>query len=162
MLTYINLMAYRNVDLNNLSLSTDQLSIARQQIQMYWSLPWYESMLGALERSFTIPFQIAASVLVLQVFVRKPGHQQVRWLVLAILYHAALDATAVFISQQWSVYVVEAILAASVVLDIIIIFSLHQPEPEVTIPIQSTSEMPAFTPEPIEETSENLEKTRYQ
>jgi uncharacterized membrane protein YhfC len=164
MLTYINLMAYRNIDLNNLSLSTDQISIARQQIQMYWSLPWYDSMLGALERSLTIPFQIAASVLVLQVFTRKPGHRQLRWLGLAILYHAALDASAVFISQQWNVYVVEAVLAASVILDIIIIFSLRQPEPEpvVSIPIENTNETPAFTPAPIEETSENLEKTRYQ
>jgi hypothetical protein len=59
---------------------------------------------------------------------------------------------------------VEAVLAASVILDIIIIFSLRQPEPEpvVSIPIENTNETPAFTPAPIEETSENLEKTRYQ
>jgi uncharacterized membrane protein YhfC len=164
MLTYFNLMAYRNIDLSNLNLPAEQLAIARQQIQLYWSLPWYDSLLGALERALTIPFHIAASVLVLQVFTRKPGHQALLWLVLAILYHAAMDAAVVFINSEWGTYAAEAFLGLTVVLDIVIIFALRQPEPKSNGPLQlpGINEPPIFTPTPVEETSDNLEKTRYQ
>jgi uncharacterized membrane protein YhfC len=163
-LGFINMMAYRNFDLSSLNLSPEQLSVARQQIQMYWSLPWYDSLLGALERIFTIPIQIAASVLVLQVFTRKPGHQQLWWLVLAILFHAITDASAVFIAGQWNAYIVEAVIGVIAVLSIIIIFALHQPEPEPAafLHLPSPNEPLIFTPTTIEETSDNLEKTRYQ
>jgi len=164
MLGFINMMAYKNLDLSNLNLAPDQLSAARQQIQMYWSLPWYDSLLGAVERIFTIPFHIAASVIVLQVFTRKPGQRKHIWLILAILYHAIMDASIVFIAQQLNAYAAEAILGVMAVLDIIIIFALRQPEPEpnATLPPPSAIEPAVFTPTPIEETSENLEKTRYQ
>jgi uncharacterized membrane protein YhfC len=164
MLTFINLMAYRNADLNYLNLAPEKLSIARQQIQMYWSLPWYDSLLGALGRTLTMPFHIAASVLVLQVFTRNPARLMYIWLGIAILYHAILDASIVFIASQSGVYAAEAFLAVSVVLDIIIIFTLRQPEPEPTspLPLPNAGEPLVFTPTPVEETSDNLEKTRYQ
>jgi uncharacterized membrane protein YhfC len=162
MLAFINMMAYQNSNLSNLNLTPDQLSVARQQIQMYWSLPWYDSLLGVLERIFTIPFHIAASVLVLQVFTRKPGHQQLWWLILAILYHAIMDASAVFIAGQWGGYAAEAILGVMAVLDIFIIFALRQPEPIAPLPLPNANEPSIFTPAQIEETSDNLEKTRYQ
>jgi len=164
MLTYINLMAYRNVDLSYLNLAPEQLSIARQQIEMYWSLSWYDSLLGALERMLTIPFHIAASVLVLQVFTRNPKRLMYIWLVIAVLYHTILDASVVLIAGQWGVYAAEAFLAITVVLDIIIIFTLRQPDPEPTSPLppQNAGEPLVFTPTPVEETSDNLEKTRYQ
>jgi len=160
---YINMLAYRNLDLGNLNLSVDQLDLARQQVQAYWSLPWYGTLLGALERMFTIPFHIAASLLVLQVFTRKPGHQQLWWLGLAILYHTIMDASAVFIASQWGGYAAEAVLGSLAVLHIGIIFALRQPEPETftLIPLPIASELPVFNPTPLEETSENLEKTRF-
>jgi uncharacterized membrane protein YhfC len=164
MLTYLNLMAYRNLDLNFLNLTPDQLGIALQQIQSYWSAPWYATLLGAVERIFTIPFHIVASVLVLQVFTRRPGHQQLWWLGLAILYHALMDASVVFIAGHWGVYTAEAVLGAMAVLDLLIIFALRQPEPEPTIsPLFLTpNEPPVFTATPVEETSENLENSRFQ
>jgi uncharacterized membrane protein YhfC len=161
---FINMMAYRNVDLSSLNLSPDQLIIARQQVQMYWNLSWYDSLFGAVERVFTIPFHIAASVLVLQVFTRKPGHLKPIWLILAILYHALMDASAVYVAGKWGGYTTEAILGVLVILDIIIIFALRQPEPEPITPVSSPmiDQPQVFTLTPIEETSENLEKTRYQ
>ena len=56
MLAFTNLMAYRNIDLSKLNLTLDQLATARQQIQSYWNAPWYATLLGAVERAFTIPF----------------------------------------------------------------------------------------------------------
>jgi uncharacterized membrane protein YhfC len=164
MLGFINLMAYRNTDLSNLNLAPLQLLAAHQQIQLYWNLPWYDSLLGAVERIFTIPFHIAASVIVLQVFTRKPGQRKHIWLILAILYHAIMDSSIVFIAGQWNGYAAEAILAIMAILDIIIIFALRQPEPEPPAQLQhpDMDRLLVFTPTPIEETSENLENTRYQ
>jgi uncharacterized membrane protein YhfC len=164
MLAFTNLLAYRNVDLGKLNLTLDQLATARLQIQSYWNAPWYTTLFGALERVFTLPFHIAASVIVLQVFSRFPGKQRFRWLSLAIFYHALMDASVVFISSQWGGYVAEAVMGCFAVLDIIIIFALKQPEPETTASIPETiqPEQPVFTPTQVEETSENLENTRYQ
>ena len=164
MTVYLNMMTYHNLDLSNLNLSPDQLNIARQQIQTYWSLPWYDTLLGALERIFTIPFHIAASLLVLQVFTRKPGVLKPGWLFLAILYHSLMDASAVFIAGQWGNYAAEAVLGGLTGLHIIIIFALRQPEPESITPLTfpTSNVLPVFTPLPVEESSENLENTRYQ
>src|SRR4030042_4690974 len=40
MLAYMNLLAYRSLDLSKLNLTLDQLAIARSQIQGSWSAPW--------------------------------------------------------------------------------------------------------------------------
>jgi uncharacterized membrane protein YhfC len=164
MLAYVNLMAYRNLDLSKLNLTLDQLATARLQIQNYWNAPWYATLLGAVERAFTIPFHIAASVIVLQVFTHRPGHQQLRWLALAIFYHALMDASIVFIAGQWGGYAAEAVLGVTALLDIFIIFALLKQEPQSVIipPPLPPDEPPVFIPNPVGETSENLEKTRYQ
>lgn len=80
MLAFTNLMVYKNADLSKLNITLDQLAVARAQIQAYWNAPWYATLLGAVERLFTIPFHIAASVIVLQVFTRIPGRQRFGWL----------------------------------------------------------------------------------
>jgi uncharacterized membrane protein YhfC len=161
---YINLMVVRNSDLSNLNLTPENLTIAQQQIQSYWSVPWYDTLMGAVERIFTIPFHIMASVLVLQVFTRRPGHQRLGWLGLAILFHTIMDASGVFVANQLSGYIAEAMLGGLAVLDIIIIFALRRPEPEApeSSPYLPPEVPPVFTPTQLEETSENLEKTRFQ
>ena len=164
LLTYFNMVAYRNIDLGSLNLIPERLSLVSQQLDQYWNLPWYDSLFGALERMFTIPFHIAASVLVLQVFTHSPGKQQFRWLVYAILLHTLMDASAVFISNQWGIYLAELFLGLMAIFDIFIIFALRQPEP-ITAPNEVPyvpTLPPAFTPGPVQETSENLENTRYQ
>jgi uncharacterized membrane protein YhfC len=164
MLAFTNLMAYRNIDVSKLNLTLDQLATAHLQIQSYWNAPWYATLLGAVERAFTIPFHIAASVIVLQVFTRRLGRQRLEWLGLAIFYHALMDASVVFIAGKWGGYAAEAFLGGFAILDLIIIFALRQPEPEPTEPpsISPPGKTPIFTPLPIEETSDNLDSTRYQ
>jgi len=129
---------------------------------MYWSVPWYNTLLPTVERVFSIPFHIMASVLVSQVFTRRPGHQQFGWLGLAILLHALMDASAVFIASQFGGYAAEAMLGVLAVLDVIIIFALRKSEPLVSSPLPPSDVPPVFAPAPVEETSENLENSRYQ
>ena len=84
---FLQLVAVRTADLSRL-FPAGQLPAAQQQVHAYWSMTWYASMLGALERFFAIPCGIAMAVMVMQVFTRK----QIRWLYFAIGYHALLDA----------------------------------------------------------------------
>jgi uncharacterized membrane protein YhfC len=161
---YLNMIALRGADLTQLNLASGQLPIVQQQVQQYWSVPWYNSFIPFIERAFTIPFHMMASVLVLQVFTRRPGQQQLGWLGLAVFLHTIMDASSVFIANQWNIYIAEAALGVLAVLDVVIIFALRQPEPQSLEAAQSqpAAQVPAFSPAPIEETPENLDKTRYQ
>jgi uncharacterized membrane protein YhfC len=160
--TFINMVALRNADLAQV-VPASQLALAQQQVSTYWSSSWLMSILGAVERSFTIPCQIALSVLVLQAFTRG----KFRWVWLAILWHAVLDASAVYFSVAWRAYpwwpyAIEGLIGIEALISIAIIFALRQPEPSVP---EEMAPLPAPVKEmvliPLEETSENLDKTRY-
>ena len=154
--SFIQLVALRNADLAKV-IPANQLALAQKQMTTYWSATWYDSLLGALERFFTIPCQIAMAVMVMQVFTRK----QLRWLFLAIGYHAVLDASAVINVKYLGTYGTEMVICGFAILSLLLIFILRQPEPLMSI--SNTSSSPAvFIPKPIEETKENLGNTRYQ
>jgi uncharacterized membrane protein YhfC len=129
-------------------------------VQQYWSIPWGMSLVGAVERLFTLPMHIACSVLVLQVFRRR----QLRWLGLAILWHALVDGVgAVWIARTYGIWAGEAILGVFALLNLAIIFALRQPPPQpVEAPEPAPLPIPAFVPAEVAETPEDLEKTRFQ
>lgn len=154
--SFMQLAAYRNVDLATI-VPAAQLEVAQGQITTYWSATWYASLLGALERFFTIPVQIAFSVIVMQTFTRK----QWFWVWLAVLYHALIDASVVYLLQPLGMYGVEALAGGFAVLSVIIIFSLRQPETDNPQPV-SVSSMPMPKLEPMEETPDNLDNSKYQ
>jgi len=155
--TLVNMAVVRNLDLSNL-VSPEQLTAAQQQVTAYWGAPWYLIMLGLLERCWAIVFHLAASLLVLQVFIRR----QIGWLWLAVGWHAFLDAVAVYTSRLWTPYLVEALIGVLALVSLWIIFSLRQQEPAVEEEIASS-------PAPVnlqslvdlEDTKENIEQSRY-
>ena len=154
--TFMQLAMYRNIDLSSV-VPAAQLEAAKAQVATYWSATWYASLLGAVERFFTIPVQIALSVIVLQTFTR----QQWFWVWLAVLYHTVVDASTVYFIKPLGMYGTEALIGGFAVLSVIIIFSLRQPEPEI---LQTVSVSPTPVPklEPIEETPDNLDNSKYQ
>jgi uncharacterized membrane protein YhfC len=156
LVSYVSMLVMRTADLSAV-LPAEQLELAQQQIAAYWSAPWYATLLGAVERLFTIPCQIAMAVMVMQVFTRK----NIGWLFAAIGYHALLDAVAVFGQQYLSAYALEGVVGLFAVLSVVIIFLLRQPEPPADL--EPASAVPAL-PEvkPVVETPENLEQTRFQ
>ena len=159
---FIQMAAVRSTDLSTL-IPANQLDLARQQVAAYWSAAWYDSLLGALERLFTLPTQIALAVLVLQAFTRKQG----RWIWLAVGYHAVVDATTILLIGKVGPYWTEAIIGGFAIVSLVIIFILRHPEPlsEAEVPDFRPASLiptPAFTPTPVVETPENLDKTRYQ
>ncbi|MEW6094654.1 MAG: YhfC family glutamic-type intramembrane protease [Chloroflexota bacterium] len=156
LLTYTSMLAIRGTDLSTL-VPSDQLELAQQQVQAYWSIPWYDSLLGAVERFFAIPVQISLGVIVMQTFIRK----KIRWLFLAILYHAVVDGTVVFLMPTLGRYWTEALVGGFALLSLAIIFLLRQPEPAL-IPEPVSAPTSTMTIKPVEETPENLDNSRYQ
>jgi uncharacterized membrane protein YhfC len=124
-------------------------------VQTYWSMPWYASMLGAVERVFTILVQISLAVIVVQCFIR----QQKRWLWLAIGYHALIDSTVVFAMSKLNPYWIEGILGIFSLISLGIIFILRSPEPvDAGTPITET---PLVTLPLVEPTTEQLDNSKY-
>lgn len=156
LVTYTSMLAMRGMDLSTLA-PADQLDLAQQQVQAYWSTPWYDSLLGMVERLFTIPVQICLAVLVMQAFTRK----KIGWLFLAILYHAMVDGTIVFLVPTLGMYWTEALVGGFALISLAIIFLLRQTEPALR-PEPLPARAPAVTLKPVVETSEYLDNSRYQ
>jgi len=91
--TFINLIVLSQTGLSALPPATQE--VVRQQIAAVNSQPVWLPLLGAWERFWTLPVQVALSVLVLQVFLQN----SLRWLGLAILAHAAVDFSALALGQ---------------------------------------------------------------
>lgn len=156
LLAYLNLVILRN-PANLASVPAAQLDTVTSQVAAYWSMPWYTSLMGALERFLTIPVQICFSVIVLQTFTRKKWF----WVWLAVLFHAIVDTTAVLAAPALGIYWTEVIVAGFSVLSVLIIFLLRQPEPVEPEPV-APSPTPEITLEPVAETPENLDGSKFQ
>lgn len=157
--SYIQLASLKNVDLSSL-VSANYLSLAREQVSWYWSMPWYDSLLGSMERLFTLPLHLCAALLVLLAFTRKKFF----WVWLAVGLHALVDALAVYLSQTTSIYAAELAIAILAILEIGLIFYLRRylPEPVIDLPIPSAPPWSPVILQEIPETTETLEETRYQ
>jgi len=159
LLNYVVFMALRTVDLAAM-LPTEQAQQLQQGLDLFWGVSWYDSLLGALERTLVLPVQIALTIMVLQVFLRG----QSRWLWFAVAWHALLDAVAVISVRQWGAYATEGILAIFTLLSIGIIFLLKSDEPKEEpgdlISMGEGEPSPVNLP-PIEEDEAAIEGTRY-
>lgn len=158
-IAFFQMLALQGVDPSTIA-PPEQVNLIETLIAQYWSIPWYSSLLGAVERVFTLPTHIALSVLVWQVFRRS----QSRWLWLALGWHAFVNAAALVAAQIWGAVQAEAVLGVIALIDIAIIFALRAPEPETTQPLPQapphSSQAEPFLKE-IEETPEKLDQTRY-
>ena len=177
---YLNMLALRGGSLPG-GLSPEQAGQLQAQVQAYWSVVWYDSLLGAAERLMVLPVHLALSILVLQVFTRRQDFQrrqvfrlrqvlrpsQGGWLLLAIGWHTLLDAAAVFFAGSAGIYAAEAAIAVIAVLSLAILLALRRPEP-AALPAAAVSLPPALPAETalaglpsLEETTERLDQTRY-
>ena len=116
-LAFVNMMAYRYIDLSTVpSIPPEQLELAKQQVQAYWSTPPYLALLGFAERVFTMCLHVALSVMVMYGLVNK---KQI-WFWLAVLWHTVIDASAVYLGQSISAVAVEGIIGVFAVISILI------------------------------------------
>jgi uncharacterized membrane protein YhfC len=95
-LTLVGLINLLSISSGGLSqLPEDQRALATQQLQAINSQPGWAALLSAWERLWTVPIQVAFSVIVLQVFRRG----KLIWLLWAVLGHAFVDLVAVGLQQ---------------------------------------------------------------
>jgi len=116
---FVNMLAYRNIDLATIrSIPADQLELAKQQVAAYWSAPFYLAILGMVERIFAICLHISLSVMVLYSIVNKKPV----WFWLAILWHAIVDASAVYLGQYINAISLEGIIGIYAIISLGIVF----------------------------------------
>ena len=135
----------------------EYLPLVQEQITATFSAPWYLIFLGALERLLAIVLHLALSLMVMQVFVRGKG----RWLWLAILWHALVNATAVYAIATWGAYITEAIIGVMALISLGIIFWLKTPEP-IESELEPLPEVGPVQPSAIALTADSLEKSRFE
>lgn len=108
---FVQAFALRDADLAQV-LGADQVALAREQLDVYWSMSPGLALLGAVERVFALLVQMSAALMVVASVVRRDR----RWLVGAILWHTVVDAVAVYIMQRWGVLSAEAAVFVMAVL----------------------------------------------
>jgi uncharacterized membrane protein YhfC len=157
LLTFFQIMTLGTSDLSSL-IPEEKLVLVKQQVDAYWSVPWHLSLLGAVERTFTIPFHISAAVLVLQTFKR----QQKRWLFLAIGWHTVINAIVIVSSRLWGIYIAEGLLGILAIISLAIIYVFREPFEEIEEelpPLETTKSLEML--ETIEVSKDRIDSTRY-
>jgi len=154
-------VAYRGVDLNGL-VPPEQLELAKAQLEAYWTAPWYSTVLGAVERAFALCFHLSASLLVLQAITRKKP----AWLVLAVGWHALVNAVTLFAFGIWGAYVAEGLIGLMALFSLWIVFTLRKHEggdvdPAHRAPPEVEIQIPGADPAVEEITKDDLEDSRY-
>lgn len=158
LINFFYLISIRGADLSRI-VPLDQLAAAQKAIAAFWSVPWYYSLMGAVERMSALPIHLACSVLVLQVFTRR----NLAWLPIAVLWHALVDGLSAYLLPRIGVYWLEATVGLLAVVSVGIIFILRKPEPAESSDVNLEPLPPkTFIPKPVDETLENLQETRYQ
>lgn len=127
LITVIQLIVYSSINLNVLPSVTHAQIV--HQIDTINAQPVWTSLLSAWERLWTVPIQIALSVVVLQVFRR----QAIIWLFIAILAHVVVDFTTVAVPQilgssLTTSLIVEGIVAVFGLIAIWVIWGLRDRE----------------------------------
>jgi uncharacterized membrane protein YhfC len=121
-ITVGSMIAMRNTDLSAFGIPVDQIELTRQQIAEFWSAPVYTAFLGLFERAFAISLHLSLSVMVLySVVYRKPI-----WFWIALLWHAFVDALAVYLFPIVGAVGIEAIVAVCAVISLVILFRMRR------------------------------------
>lgn len=129
----INLLSVANGGLTQLP--EGQRALAAQQLQVLNSQPGWAALLSAWERLWTMPIQVAFSVIVLQVFRRG----KLIWLFWAVLGHAFVDLVAAGLQQVLgpgprASLVVEGVIAVFGVIAVWIIWRLRDTPVQIQSP----------------------------
>jgi len=104
--TVSSLWQLRGQDLSTLGLSADQLAAVERQLSAFTASPWL-ALAPLLERCIAMLLHVILSLGVWSAF----RHRKPLYLLAAVLYHAAFDGLAVYVSQfTTSVWLVEGLL----------------------------------------------------
>ncbi|MEA1977056.1 MAG: YhfC family glutamic-type intramembrane protease [Chloroflexota bacterium] len=116
---FFQAVALRGADLAQ-TLPPEQVDIVAAQMALYWNMPWYKALLGAVERAGAICFHLSASAMVLQ-SVRRGGWG---WLAGAVAWHTLFNAVTLIVMDRWGVYAAEGIVIVGAGISLLIIFAI--------------------------------------
>lgn len=154
----LQVLAVRTADIRKL-VTPERLPGTLEKIAEYWSMPWFMAMMGSFERILTIPIQVAFSILVLQVFMKK----KIRWYWIAVALHAIIDASAVLMIYYSNTYLTEGLIACFSVISIGFIIKMKTPDKiELTDVEITTGKSKLNIKSDKDETIENLDDTIFQ
>lgn len=126
-LAFANMLFYKNVDLSTVpGIPANQLELAKQQVAAYWSAPAYMALLGMVERIFAVILHVSLSVMVLYAI----ANNKPLWFWIALLWHAFVDAVAVYLGKQIGVLALEGIVAVLALIGLWIAFGLRSKFPQ--------------------------------
>lgn len=131
--TVVSMIVYKNVDPDTIpGMQPDQAALMRQQVTAFWSAPIYMAFMGLIERVFAVCLHLSLSVMVLYSIVAKKPF----WFWAALLWHAVVDASAVFLVQKISTIGLEAVVGGMALVSLGLMFYLRAklPRPEVASP----------------------------
>ena len=94
------LLPLRGIDLTQLSLTSEQLSAINLQLTAFTSSPWL-ALQPLLERLLAISAHVTLSLMVWKAFARGKLRRDWIYILVAILYHAAIDYAAVWTSTTY-------------------------------------------------------------
>jgi uncharacterized membrane protein YhfC len=100
---------------------------------------WWEPLLIGLERIVAIAIQVSLSMVVLQVFLRA----QIKWLVMAFIYHSMVDFTATFSQEAFGPVAGETVAAIWSVFALVLIYRFWGSDAPAVAPISIAGETPA-------------------
>jgi uncharacterized membrane protein YhfC len=157
----VNILVLQSVDMTTLGLTPEQLEAAQTGLHAALSVPWYMTLLGAVERVWAMLFHMSAAVLVLQVFRRANW----LWLAAAILWHAAQNAVGLLVATAAGPLWSEAALGGLALVSLAIMYLLREPPVPEGAAAPPPEPLPAPVTGPLEPaplTEEALKETRYQ
>ena len=158
MINFVILLGLKNGQFQGIraAIPADQLPLLEQQIEGMLGIPMWMALFGALERVFALLLHLAASLLVMQVFVRG----QRRWLLAAIGWHALIDGVLVYVFALWGAVWAEVVLGGMSLVSLAIIFLLRAPEP-TAVPIEPLPELQPLNLTSLPSSKEMLERSKY-
>jgi uncharacterized membrane protein YhfC len=120
-------------------IDTNQVQYMLYQIDQFWMAPWYNGLLPGVERLIALTLQVFLTTLVWKAVV---DHSFV-WFLLAVLYHAVVDAVAVYLSGiGWNYWSVEGVLAVFMVINLFLIYRFWKDEESFEEELEETEEEP--------------------
>ncbi|MCL4867463.1 MAG: YhfC family intramembrane metalloprotease [Anaerolineae bacterium] len=154
----VNLLLYRAgwLDAALATVPPEQVELLDAAATTLFSLPWYEAMLGGVERVFAVCLHLCASLLVLRaVMSGKLG-----WLAAAIFWHAFANSGAVYLAQTVSPLAAEGFLLIVALLSLAFIFATRTPEPEPP-PLEPLPPPAPVTLKPVPLDGDKLDESRF-
>ena len=153
----IQMVGLKGVDLTNI-VPLDRLEFTMNSIQQYWNANWFDSLLGSIERIFTLPLQILLSLLIVNIFKRR----KIGFYFLAVIIHTVVDASAVLLISFTNVYLTETFIGVISFFSIIAIILLKDKGEKIELnnndlPLLETGNMKVE----LDDSILDLEDTKY-